>query len=414
MKNVHEIEIKLDKEWVEALDESFKKNNKEVTVDGFRKGKAPKDMYLKKYGIESLYADAVDEAVQVAYEKALEQENVVPVCEPKVDVTGISDANVIFKFTIITKPEVTLGKYKDLKVEKEEAKVTEEEIMDEINHRREHSADIVVKENGEVVEGNTAVIKFEGEVDGEVLEEACGDNYPLEIGSHTFIPGFEEGIVGMKTGETKVLELKFPENYHESLKGKDVKFTVTVEEIKERVLPELNKEFFEDLGYDDVEDEAGLKKVIGEEIKEHKQHHLDEEHLDKVLDEIVKDAKMELNEEIIDDEVERTIEQYTQTLASQGMNIDLYFQMTGMTMDNLKEQVRPDAEKKVKWRYVIEAVAEAENFEATDEDIENRLEELSNMYGMDKESVLRAFGSKDVVAYDVKMSKALEFIKNNN
>lgn len=414
MKNVHEIEIKLDKEWVEALDASFKKNNKDVTIDGFRKGMAPKDVYLKKFGMESLYSDAIDTCIQVAYKKALESEKLIPVCQPTVDVTGVSDANVIFKFTIITKPEVTLGEYKNLNIKKEKAKVTEEEVLDEIEHRKEHAADTVVKEDGEVVLGNTAVIKFVGEVDGEVLKEACGENYPLEIGSHTFIPGFEEGVIGMKTGETKELNLKFPENYHENLKGKDVKFTVTVEEIKMRVLPELNKEFFEDLGYDDVEDETAFKKVIEKEIKEHKQHHLDDEHLDKVLDKAIENATMEINPEIIDEEIERTIQQYSNTLSSQGMSMDLYFQMTGTTMENLKEQVKPEAEKKVKYRYLIEEVADAEKIEVTEEEVEARLSELEEMYGMDKEEILNAFGSKDVLEYDVKMGKALEFIKNNN
>ena len=202
-KNVHKIEIKLDKEWVDALDKAFKKKNKEVKIDGFRKGSAPKDIYLKHFGIESLYGDAIDNAISTAYKKALDESKLEAVVEPKVDVTGISDSNIIFEFTIITKPEVTLGEYKNLKVKKEKVEVTEEEINHEIDHLREHMADVVTKENGEIAEGDTAIIDFEGFVDGEKLEGGSGENFPLEIGSHSFIPGFEEGLVGLKAGDEK-------------------------------------------------------------------------------------------------------------------------------------------------------------------------------------------------------------------
>ena len=258
-KNVHEIEIKLDKEWKSALDAAFKKKNKETKIDGFRKGSAPKDVYLKKFGIESLYMDAVDASISVAYKKVLEDNKLVPVIEPRVDVTGISDSNVIFKFTIITKPEITLGEYKNLKIKKEKAKVSDEEVKSEIDHLREHLADVVIKENGVIAEGDTAIIDFTGVVDGEEIEGAKGENYPLEIGSHSFIPGFEEGLVGAKSGEEKTLELKFPENYVEDLKGKDVTFKVKINEVKTRVLPDINEDFFKDLGYEDVKTEVKRK-----------------------------------------------------------------------------------------------------------------------------------------------------------
>ena len=249
MKNVHEIEIKLEGEkWTKCLDNAFKKQNKEVKIDGFRKGSAPKDIFLKKFGIESLYPDAVNEAINVAYKELLDKNDLTPVIEPSVDVTGISDGSVIFKFTIITKPEIKLSSYKKLGVKKEEAKATKEEVAHEIEHLREDLAEIVVKENGEVSEGDTVVIDFDGFVDGKALEGGKGENYPLEIGSHTFIPGFEEGLIGKKTDEEVTLELKFPENYVQDLKGKDVTFKVKIHEIKTKVLPELGEEFYQDLG----------------------------------------------------------------------------------------------------------------------------------------------------------------------
>lgn len=414
MKNVHEIEIKLDKEWIDALDATFKKKNKEVKIDGFRKGMASKDIYLKHFGIESLYADAVDTCIGVAYKKALEDNKLVPACEPSVDVTGISDSNVIFKFKIITKPEVTLGEYKNLKIKKEKVKVTDEEIDNQIEHMRGHMADIVVKDNGEIVNGDTAVINFEGKVDGKVVDGATGENYPLEIGSHSFIPGFEEGLVGLKKGDVKELNLKFPENYVEDLKGKDVVFTVTVNEIKTKVLPEINEDFFKDLGYEDVKTLDELKNKVKEELTHEKEHQEEEKFMDQVLETAVKNMKIELNEEIVDEEIHRMINQYAEQLKMYGMDINEYFKMTGMNEETLHVQMKPEAEKRVKYRYLLEAVAEKENIKFTEKEIEKGAEDLAAKYGITKEQLIESFGSMDVVEYDMKMQKAIEILKENN
>ncbi len=414
MKNVKKIEIKLEKEWVESLDAVFKKKNKDVKIDGFRKGMASKEIYLKHFGIESLYGDAIDACIGIAYKKALEKNKLVPVIEPSVDVTGISDTNVIFEFTIITKPEVTLGEYKNLKVKKEKAVVTDEEVDHEIEHMRSHMADVVVKENGEVAVGDTAVISFTGVVDGKEIEGGKGENYPLEIGSHSFIPGFEEGVVGMKVGETKDLKLKFPENYVEDLKGKEVTFTVTVNEVKMRVLPEMNKEFFEDLGYEDVTDEAGLKAKVKEELTHQKEHKLEDLFMDKVLEAAAKNMKVEINPEIIDDEVHRMINQYAEQLKMQGMDFNEFMKMTGTKEEDLHKQMEPEAEKRVKYRFMLEKVAEVENISFTKEEIDNKANEMATSYGVTKEELLKAFGSLEVVEYDMKMHKALEILKENN
>lgn len=414
MKNVHEIEIKLDKEWIDALDATFKKKNKEVKIDGFRKGMASKDIYLKHFGIESLYADAVDTCIGVAYKKALEDNKLVPACEPSVDVTGISDSNVIFKFKIITKPEVTLGEYKNLKIKKEKVKVTDEEIDNQIEHMRSHMADIVVKDNGELVNGDTAVINFEGKVDGKVVDGATGENYPLEIGSHSFIPGFEEGLIGLKKGDVKELNLKFPENYVEDLKGKDVVFTVTVNEIKTKVLPEINEDFFKDLGYEDVKTLDELKNKVKEELTHEKEHQEEEKFMDQVLETAVKNMKIELNEEIVDEEIHRMINQYAEQLKMYGMDINEYFKMTGMNEETLHTQMQPEAEKRVKYRYLLEAVAEKENIKFTEKEIEKGAEDLATKYGITKEQLIESFGSMDVVEYDMKMQKAIEILKENN
>ena len=413
-KNVHEIEIKLDKEWISALDATFKKKNKETKIDGFRKGAAPKDVYLKHFGIESLYMDAVDACISVAYKKVLDENKLVPVTEPKVDVTGISDSNVIFKFTIVTKPEVTLGEYKNLKVKKEKVTVSDDEIKYEIDHLREHLADVVVKEDGEVAEGDTAVIDFTGFVDGKELDGGKGENFSLEIGSHSFIPGFEEGLVGLKAGEEKTLELKFPENYIEDLKGKDVTFKVKVNEVKMRVLPDVNEDFFKDLGYDDVKTEAELKEKIKEEIKHQKEHQVEDEFIDKCLEAAAKNMKVNINEEIIEDEVHRMIDEYARQLQMQGMNINDYYKMTGTTEEDLHKMMAPEAEKRVKYRYLIEGIADAEDLKFTEEEIKARADEMAKQFGVSQEELIKAYGSMDIIEYDLRMHKALEILKENN
>lgn len=411
MKNVHEIEIEIKgSEWEEILDSTFKKKNKDLKVDGFRKGKCPKNIYLQKFGIESLYMDAVDVAAGKAYTTALRDNGFVPVCEPKMDVKEIDKDHVKFAFTIITRPEVTLGKYKDLDVKKEEVKVSKKEIDEEVARLCSRFAEIVVKENGEVLEGNTAVIDFEGFVDEKPLEGGNGANYPLEIGSHTFIPGFEEGIVGMKVGETKELHLKFPEEYTKELAGKEVKFNVTVREIKERVLPELNKDFYADLGYEDIETEEEFRKEVKKVLEGRKKEEVKNKYLDDVLEAAAKNMKVELNPEIVDDEVHRMLNQFGEQLQMQGISLDQYLQFTGSSQEDLHKQMEPEAEKRVRYRYLIEEVADAEKIEISDEDANREAEDMAANYDVSKEEFLTHFGGLDVVKYDMRMRKALEIL----
>ena len=411
MKNVHDVEIEIKgSDWESILDATFKKKVKDIRVDGFRKGKCPKNVYLQKFGVESLYMDAVDVAANDAYTKAIRDNDLVPVCEPKMDVTEIDKDHVKFKFTIITRPEVKLGKYKDLGVKKDEVKVSNKEIDEEVARLASRFAEIVVKENGEVVEGNTAVVDFEGFVDGKPLEGGNGANYPLEIGSHTFIPGFEEGIVGMKVGETKELNLKFPDNYTKELANKDVKFNVTVREIKERVLPELNKDFYADLGYENIETEEEFRKEVKEAIKERKNEEVKNKYLDDVLEEASKNLEIEINPEIIDDEVHRMINQFGEQLRMQGITLDQYLQFTGSNHEDLHKQMEPEATRRVKYRYLIEEVAVKEKIEITDEEAEEEATRMAESYGVDRTEFLTHFGGLDVVKYDMKMRKALEIL----
>ena len=415
MKNVKEIEIKIEGEtWENALDKAYKKKNKEVKVEGFRKGTAPKNIFIKKFGIEALYMDAVDFVMDEAYQKALDEAKITPVIEPKLDITSISEKEAVFKFTITAKPEVTLGEYKKLGIKKETVKVTKEEIDEEVSKLQNQLAEIAPKEKGKVEKGNTAVIDFEGFVDGKALDGGKGENYPLEIGTNTFIPGFEDGIIGMAIGETKELNLKFPEDYVADLKGKEVKFNVTIREIKERIVPELNEDFYKDLGYENIKNETEFRKEVENVITERKTADIEDAHLEKCLEKASDNMKVELSEDIIDEEVHRMIHQFEDQLKMQGIKVEDYMQITGMTHEKMHEQMEPEAIKRIKYRYLLEAIADAEKIDFTEEEVNKKAEEMASNYGITVEELLKAYGSNEIVKYDMKMHGALEIVKNNN
>ncbi len=412
MKNIHEIEIKLEKEWTDALDVTFKKKSKDANVDGFRKGNVPKDIFIKKFGIESLYMDSVDAVISIAYKKILDQNKLIPEIEPKVDIKDINEKSITFLFTIVTKPELKLGEYKNLGIKKGKVTISKDEIENEIKNLRSRYAEIVIKEKGTVEDGNTAVIDFEGTVDGKKLEGGSGKDYPLEIGSNTFIPGFESGLIGMKVGEKKTLKLKFPENYTDDLKNKDVTFDVTIKEIKERVLPELNKDFYEDLGYE-VKDENEFKERVKKDLKDRKQQEVDDKYLEDVMEKAAANMKGEINNEIIHEEIHRMIHQYEEQLKMQGLSIDQYLEFTKQTREDLEKMMEKEAAKRVKYRYLLENVAEAEKIEISDADAKKEAKIMAETYGMKENEFLTQFGGLDIVKYDMKMRKAMEILKNN-
>ena len=414
MKNVKEFEIKIEgKDWTKALDKSFTKANNNTTVEGFRKGKCPKDVFIKKFGIESLYMDAVDFVIDEAYHKCLDDNKLEPVCEPKVDIKTVSEKEVVFNFTVIEKPEVKLGKYTKLGLKKEKVEVTEEEIDNEVKALQDKFADVIEVEDGKVEKGNTAVIDFEGKVDGEVLEGGTGKDYPLEIGSNTFIPGFEDGLIGMSIGEEKVLNLKFPENYVEDLKNKDVEFKVTLKGIKKRVLPELNEDFYKDLGYDDVKTEEELRKHVKEHLLEHKNAHAEDHYIDELIKKAVENMEVELNPEIIDAEVNRMINQYREQLQMQGLSLEQYLSFTKGTLDDLKNMMKPQAEERVKTRYLLEEIVKKENLEVTHDEIHAEADKMAEMYNASADDIFNMIGGEEALEYDLKMRKAVDFLKNN-
>lgn len=406
--------VKLEgKEWESILDHAFKHVSKEVNVDGFRKGQVPRDIYIKKFGVAHLYDHAIDDALPVMLDKLLEDpETLRPACTPQVNLKSIDDKSLEVEFTIISMPEVKLGKYKnaDLTIKKKEVKVTKEEINHEIEHLKEQFAELKSTE-GKIKEGNIAVIDFEGFKDGVAFEGGKGENHSLTIGSHTFIPGFEEGLVGLKKGDTKDLELTFPENYHvDDLKGQKVIFKVKINDVKERIIPELNDDFFKDLGMEGINSKETLESEIKENLKISKERQIEEEYILECLDKVMDNAKYEIDEEIINDEAERIYHEFSERLSMQGMDINQYLKITNSTKEMMVEHMKPEAKKRVSYRLVVDAVAEKEDIKVTKKELENEISKMIEKYGITKEELIKNVGSEEAIEYDMRMKRALEVI----
>lgn len=415
-KYLNEITIKIEgEEWDNALDEAFKKKNKEVTIPGFRKGKATREVFEKKYGKESLFIDASDIVLQTAYVKAITDSKLVPVVQPKVDIKKIDAKGVEFVFTIITKPEVNIKKYKGLGVKKASVRVTKEEIEHEISHILDRYTDLVEKKNGKVENGNVAIIDFEGFKDGVAFDGGKGENYELEIGSNTFIPGFEEQLIGMKSGEEKDIEVTFPEEYHsEELKGQKATFKVKVNEIKEKVARELDAELFEDLGMEGVNSKETLEAEVKEHLKAHKETDAENNYIDELLDKISKNVEVDIPEEMVDEEIDRLLHRYEEQLKMQGISLDLYYQFTKTTEKDLRNQLEKEAYKNVLYRLMLEEITKLEKIEITDEDAEKEAQTLADKYKMEKDEFLKAFGGIEMIKYDLEMRTVIDKLKELN
>ncbi len=408
------IEVEASK-FDKAIQKAYQKNKNKFNIPGFRKGKVPYAMVEKMYGAAVFYEDAANELISGAYAQAAEESGLEIVARPEINVTQIEKGKpFIFEAEVTTKPEVKLGKYKGIKVEKADVTVTDEEVTEELDKVKEQNARLVAADDKAVEDGDQTTIDFEGFVDGKSLDGGKGENYPLEIGSHTFIPGFEEGVVGMKSGETKELKLKFPDDYVVDLKGKEVTFNVTVREIKQRIIPELNEDFYQDLGYDNIKTEEEFLSEVEKVLLDRKSAEIEDEFVEKCLEKASNNMKVEINPEIIDDEVHRMIHQFDEQLKMQGIKLEDYMAITGITHDKLHEQMEPEATKRVKYRYLLEAIAKAEKIDFTEDEVKARSKEMADNYGISEEELLNAYGSLEVVKYDMKMHKAIEILKENN
>jgi len=416
-KNVKEIEVKVEgKEWEGALDKAFVKANKKAKIDGFRPGKAPKDVFLKKYGKESLFMDAADIAIDGAYTKMLAEnkEDVEKlVARPDIELLSVDEKGISFKFILTLRPEVKLGEYKNLGVKKDKVKVTDEEVKEAIDHMRQRFAENVVKE-GEIANGDTAVIDFEGFVDGKAFDGGKGENYSLHIGSGTFIPGFEDQLIGLKAGEEKDVVVTFPKDYHaEDLKDKEATFKVKVHEVKETKIPEIDADFFADLGMEGIDSKEKLEKQVSENIKAHKQMDVENKYMDNLLETASKNVKVEIPEVMINEELDRMVNQYAEHLKMQGIELAQFYQLTNSDETALKEQMKPEAEKRITYRLMLEEIAKAEKLKISDDEASKEAENLASKYQMEKDEFLKVFGGLEIVKYDLKMRKAMEILKES-
>ena len=416
-KNVNKVEVtvKIEGEvWKKALDQAFQKKVKDIKMDGFRPGHVPRAIFEKKFGIASLFPDAADLVLQDAYTKALEEKKVVPVVQPQVALNQVDENGVEFIFTIITKPDVKVNQYKDLHVTKEEVQVTKEEIEHELAHLLERYTELEVKD-GQVAEGDVAIIDFEGFKDGVPFDGGKGENYSLEIGSHTFIPGFEEQLVGMKAGEEKDIKVTFPEDYHEaSLKGQEVTFHVKVNDIKHKVQRELDEEFFEDLGMEGVNSKETLEQELEANIRAQKDMDAENKYVDRLFEEIAKHVEVEIPEEMVEEEIDRLLNRFRQQMQMQGISLDMYYQFTKTTEQDLRNQMEKDAYQNVLYRLMLEEILNMEKIEVSNEEADKEAEELAKKYQMPKEEFLKAFGGIEMVQYDLEMRKLVELLKEYN
>lgn len=398
-----------------ALDEAFKKVSKDVNVPGFRKGKVPRQMFEKRFGVESLYQDALDILLPEHYSKAVDEAGITPVDQPDVDVEQIEKGkDVILKATVTVEPEVKLGEYKNLEGEEIDTEVTDEEVDHQIDHILTEYSDLVVKEEGTVEEGNVVTIDFHGFVDGEAFEGGHAHDYELEIGSNSFIPGFEEQVVGMEIGGEKDVNVTFPEEYHaEELAGKEAVFQVKVNAVKEKETPELTDEFVSELESREANTVEELKAELKEEVKAKKESDYEVTLKETLVAKAAENAEIDVPESMIKTETSRMLQEFEQNLSQQGLTMELYTQLSGQDEDALRDQMKEDAEKRVRTNLTLRQIAADENIEVTDEDVDAELSRLAEQFGMPAEDVKKALGDAAMIKEDVQIQKALNVLVDN-
>jgi trigger factor len=412
-KSMAKLTIEVSAEEFEtALDKAYKKNKNKISLPGFRKGKAPRAMIEKMYGTGVFYEDAANDLIPDAYESAAKESELEIVAQPSIDVTQIEKGKpFIFTATVAVKPEVTLGEYKGIEVEKKTAEVTDEELQAEIDKVRESNSRMITVDDRAVQDGDITTIDFEGFVDGEPFEGGKGEDYPLTIGSHSFIDNFEEQLIGKNIGEETEVNVTFPEQYQaEELQGKPAVFKVTIKEIKVKELPELDDDFAQDVSEFDTVDE--YKEDLKKKLLENKEAALKREKEEDVVGKIIENATMEIPDPMVDTQVRQMVQEFSQRIQSQGLSLQQYMQFTGMTPESLTNELQPQALKRIQSRLVLEAVAAAENIETSDEDLEKELEKMAEMYQMEADKLKELVGEeeKKQIALDLAVQKAVELV----
>jgi trigger factor len=414
-KTKGELHVEIDGEkWETAQKKALNKLAKNVQVPGFRKGKAPEDMVRKQVTEQNILIEAVESIAQSALEAGLDEQKLTPISRPELGIDAVSKEAVHMKFTFEVLGEVKLGEYKNLGITKEIPTILPEEVDAKLEELRAQFAELVLKETGLVELKDTAVIDFEGFKDGVAFDGGKGENFALEIGSGSFIPGFEEAIIGMQSGEEKDINLTFPENYGaEHLAGQDVVFKVKVNEIKAKQLPALSDDFAKEVNHHDVDTLEGLKAHFEEELLANKQTKANQDFDNALLTKVVEGSEIDVPQVLIDDETQTMLEDFANRLSQQGFSLKQYTDITGQSADDLRAQMRIDAESKVKVRLVLDAVAQAEDIKVLADEIENEYKQIAETYQMDLPKV-KELASEATIAYDLRLRKAYDLIRESN
>lgn len=417
-KNLGVLEVEVDAERVSAaLDKAFNKVVKQINVPGFRKGKVPRPIFEARFGVESLYQDAIDILLPEAYGEAVDQTDIFPVDRPDVEIDQFSKGQSFkFKAKVTVKPEAELGEYKGLEIPAVKVEVTDEEVAAELERLQQRHAELIVVEDEAAQSGDIAVIDFDGYVDGEQFEGGQAERYSLELGSNTFIPGFEEQVVGMSTGDFKDVEVTFPENYHSAeLAGKKAVFKVKVHEIKRKQLPELDDEFAKDVSEFDTLDE--YKEDLKKQLQARKENEAKAARENAVVEKAAENATVEIPEAMINNEVENMVRDFDNRLRSQGMNMEMFLSFSGQTKEDLENQMKGDAEKRVRNNLVLEQIAKAENIEVSEEEINDELKVMADTYKRSVEeirSILESNGSLGNLREEIALRKTISFLVDNS
>ena len=412
-KSVGDLTVKIEgKEWADAVKKAFNKIAKNVSINGFRKGQAPKALIEKRVSDNERFITAVDDNANVWMRAALEAEKLVPISQPQLDIKAVDANGVELVFTFAVMPEVKLGDYKGLEYNLDEVAVSDEEIDAELNRMRQQYAEVQTKDRA-AAEGDTVNIDYEGFKDDVAFDGGKGTNYDLVLGSHSFIPGFEEKLIGVKAGEEKDLNLTFPENYHaKDLKGAAVVFKVKVNEVKTKVLPEVNDEFAKDVNAAGVETVADLKNMIRTRIEDGKKSQAENKADTALMDKLVENAEIDLPEVLVEEEVNNQIQQLAQQISQYGMNFNQYLSMMGKKIEDVRAEYTDNATKTAKLRLILEEIAKVEALEPTEEDLENEYNNIAAQYNMPVDQV-KAYISVDMLKRDVRNEKAYAFVKEN-
>ncbi|EJO7712738.1 trigger factor [Listeria monocytogenes] len=410
--NVGKLTFEIEQEKVkEGLDRAFVKVRKTLNVPGFRKGKVPRQIFNQRFGEEALFQDALDILLPEVYSAAIDEAGIDPVDTPQVNIESMEKGETwVLTAEVTVKPEVKLGDYKGLEIEKRETTLTTEELEAELKQLQERQAELVVKEDAPAENGDTVILDFEGFKDGVAFEGGQAENHSLELGSGQFIPGFEEKLVGLKAGDEADIELTFPEEYHaEDLAGQPVVFKVKLHEIKTKEVPALDDELAKDID-EEVETLDELKEKISKRLQEAKEESVAQAKQEEVIAKAVENAEVDIPHAMVHHEADHLMNHFAQDLQAQGLTPELYYQFTGQTEEAMHAQMEKDAEKRVKMNLVLEAIAEAENIEPTEEAIDEEISTLAEKYGMEKDAVRAALGDMSELKSDLKIRKAIDVL----